>query len=260
MKRSLKLLCVGLLAAGLLTACPGDKPKEEPPATAAQTTPKEEPKKEPDAAPAEEAPAVDEANYNKALFERTCVTAKIEDVEKQKAIIAEINARYGFDDTTWTAAAEAMKDKPEVQSALETKMKDCTPEMAEGFAKADGAEGDKPAEDGKEGGDKPKAPAKVWKEGAYSAAVNGGGMQNTKIDIKINADGKVTARLQGKREDKGFSIPATGEIGKDGKFTLSGSQAQNNARVSGTFKSGQITGTITGSVHKKPFKASYNAK
>jgi hypothetical protein len=264
MKRTLELLCIGLVAGGMLTGCPKDKAPDTntatqttapppqtvaaPPQTAAQTAAQVEP--------------VNEENYNKALFERSCVIAKVEDTEKQKAIIDEINARYGFDEDSFGKAQEQMKDKPEVTAALTAKMADCTPEMAAGFGSAD--KGTNAGTTGKEEtkeDTKTKKPSKAWKEGAYmDGNVQGGKLEGAKLKMKINDDGKLSGSFQGRREGKGFSIPFNGEIGKDGQFTATGNKGPNNARVSGRYKSGQVQGKIQGAINQQGFNVTYVAK
>jgi hypothetical protein len=262
MKRTLELLCIGLVAGGLLTGCP--KKPEETPATATQTTAKPQTIAAPATAAqtAAQVEPVNEENYNKALFEKSCVTAKIEDTEKQKAIIDEIYARYGFDEESFGKAQEAMKDKPEVTAALTAKMADCTAELAEKMGKADAAgttagttgAADKPK-------DAVKKPSKAWKSGAFSdGAVKGGNLEAAQIRIKINDDGKLSGSFQGKREGKGFSIPVNGEMQKDGQFTATGNRGPNNARVTGRYKSGQVQGAIQGTINKQGFRVTYIAK
>ena len=267
MKRTLELLCIGLVAGGLLTGCP-NKP-EETPATATQTIP---PAPQTAAQPATAAQTaaqvepVNEENYNAALFEMTCVRAKVEDTEKQKSIIEEVYARYGFDEESFNAAQTQMKDKPDVAAALTAKMNDCTPELAESFAQAPaegtnaGTTGAAAADDAKPD-DKKKPAAKAWKAGAYSdGAVKGGNLEAAQLRIKVNDDGKVAGSFQGKREGKGFSIPVTGEMGKSGTFTASGNRGPNNARITGRYKSGQLQGGIQGTINKQGFRVTYVAK
>lgn len=266
MKRMLELLCIGLVAGGMLTGCP-KKPEEQPPATATQTTAKPQTAAQAQTAAqtAAQAEPVNEENYNKALFEVSCVRAKVEDTEKQKSIIDEVYARYGFDEESFGKAQEAMKDKPDVQAALTAKMADCTPEMAAGFAKADGA-GTNAGTTGKEDPKKEetkevKKPSKAWKAGPYTdGSIKGGNLTGAKLRLNITDDGKVTGSFQGQREGKGFSIPVKGEIGKDGQFNATGNRGPNNARVSGRYKSGQVQGAIQGSINKQGFRVNYIAK
>lgn len=265
MKRTLELLCVGLVAGAMLTGCP--KKTEETPETAAQTNNAPAATATQTAAAtaaqtAAQAEPVNEENYNKALFEKTCVTAKIEDTEKQKAIIDEIYARYGFDAESFAKAQEEMKDKPEVSAALTAKMADCTPELAASFEKAEAAgtnAGTTGAEEKKE--ETKKAPAKAWKSGAFQDGnITGGGLEGAKLKIKINDDGKVAGSFQGRREGKAFSIPVTGTIDKDATFSARGDRGPNNARVKGRYKSDQVMGSIEGAINKQKFKVNFTAK
>ena len=262
MKRTLELLCIGLVAGGLLTGCP--KKPDETTATATQTVAKPQtiavatPETIPPAEP------VNEENYNKALFEKTCVTAKIDDTEKQKVAIDEVYARYGFDEESFGKAQEQMKDKPEVTAALTAKMNDCTPELAASFG-PDGATGTTAGTTGAEAKEKEvtktKTPSKAWKSGAFTdGAVKGGDLEGAQLRLKINDDGKLSGSFQGKREGKGFSIPVNGEIQKDGAFTATGNRGPNNARVTGRYKSNQVQGSIQGTINKQGFRVNYVAK
>lgn len=268
MKRTLELLCIGLVAGGLLTGCPK---KEEPtptPATAAQTNAK--PQTAAQAPPqtaaqtaAQEAP-VNAENYANALFEVSCVRAKVEDTEKQKSIIDEVYARYGFDEESFAKAQEAMKDKADVAAALTAKMAECTPEKAASFGSAAAGTNAGTAEQPKEEEVKKpteKKPAAAWKAGGYQdQSITGAKFDKAQVRLSVKDDGKVTGSFQGSREGKGFSIPVTGEMSKDGQFTASGSRQANTARVSGRYKDGQITGAIQGSINKEGFRVNYVAK
>lgn len=265
MKRTLELLCIGLVAGGLLTGCPKNN-EEEGNATATQTTAETTAQTAEQTAAqtaAQEEEPINQENYAAALFEVTCVRAKVADTEKQKAIVDEVYARYGFDGESFAAAQEKMKADTTISAALSSKMEGCTSEMAEGFAKADaGTNAGTTGETTKgEETDKPKAPAKAWKSGAYAdGAIKGGNLEGAKMRLKINDDGKVSGSFQGKREGKGFSIPVNGEISKDGKFTATGNRGPNNARVTGRYKSGQVQGAIQGTINKQGFRVNYVAK
>lgn len=263
MKRTLEFLLIGLLAGGLLTGCP----KKEEETKAEEPTPTETAKQEepPVEEPAEEPKAeVNEENYLKAAFEVTCVRTKIEDVEKQKEIVAEVYPRYGFTEESFNEAQEAMKDKDTIKTALDAKMAECTPELAASFAKAGEADADAgtaeaPKEDPKK--EDPKKPAKAWKAGAYTDnGVKGGGFEAGEIRLNVTDEGKVMGSFKGKREGKGFMIPIKGEIGKDGSLNASGNKGPNNARVNGRYKDGQVMGKIKGAVNKKGFDVTFNAK
>ncbi len=263
MKRTLELLCIGLVAGSLLTGCPKKDP-ETTPATATQTTAKPQTVAAPATAAqtAAQVEPVNEENYHKALFEKSCVTAKIADTEKQKAIIDEIYARYGFDEESFGKAQTAMAGKPEVAAALTAKMAECTPELAASFEAGAAAAGTTAGTTGKEvAKDKPKKPANQWKSGAFTdPSVKGGNLEGANLRLKINDDGKVVGSFQGKREGKAFSIPMNGNIAKDGQITATGNRGPNNGRMSGRYKSGQVQGAIQGTINKQGFRVNYVAK
>ncbi len=261
MKRTLEFLLIGLLAGGLMTGCPNKKEeetKEEPvPTTAAQEEPKEE-------EPKEEEPKVEvnQENYLKASYEVACVMAKVEDTEKQKAIKAEIFPRYGFTEESFAEAQTAMAENATVKTALEEKMKECTPEVAMGFMKAEGADAGAAAE--AKDGDKPaakKPAAKAWKAGAYTdASVTGGGFEGGNLRLTVTDEGKVMGSFKGKREGKAFMIPLKGSISKDGSITASGNKGPNNARVTAKYKSDTVAGSVKGAVNQKGFDVGFSAK
>lgn len=264
MKRTLKILLVGLIAGGLLTGCPkkdDEATTDEPTQTATQEPTQTATQPEPAQTAAQI--EVNEENYGKALFEVSCVKAKIDDTEQQKAIITEVHARYGFDEESFAQAQEAMKDKPDVQAALTSKMEECTPELAAGFAKAGGDDADAGTAEADESDEKQEAkkPAKAWKSGAFTDnSVSGGGLEKGILKLKVNDDGRVLGSFQGTREGKGFSIPVKGEMSKDGKFQARGNKGPNQARVTGRYKSGQLNGSIQGSINKKGLRVNYTAK
>jgi hypothetical protein len=270
MKRTLEILLIGLLAGGLLTGCPKkteEKAETDEPATAKQEEKAETAAQEEEEEEEEEKAEVDQENYLKAAFEVSCVRAKIEDTEKQKEILAEVYPRYGFTAESFDEAQKAMQGNETIKVSLQSKMETCTPELAASFAKA-GAEGEEGEEAKEEGDDKKeekeeaKKPAKKWKAGTYSdASVKGGGnFGKVKLMLNITDEGKVLGKLQGAREGKAFRIGLKGEIGSDGAFQASGNQGKNNARVKGRYKSGQLTGSIQGSINAKGYRMTYTAK
>ena len=234
MKRTLEILLVGLVAGGLLTGCPKkeEATTDEPaPATATQ----EEPAAPATAAQEEPKAEVNEENYLKAMYEVSCVRAKVEDTEKQKEIIAEIYPRYGFTEETFTAAQTAMANNATVKVALDKKMEECTPEVALGFltAAGEGADAGAAAAADEKAEPKKTAPARAWKSGTYNDSnITGGGFDKTSLRVSISDEGKVTGSLKGTREGKGFMIPISGEVSKDGRVNASGNKGPNNARLS----------------------------
>ena len=270
MKRT--LLPIGLLLVlGLLVGC--DDKKEETPTTeepAAEQPAVEAPAEEPavEEAPVEEPKAeVDKEVFIKAAYEVTCVRAKIEDSEQQKEILAEVFPRYGFDETSFADAEKALAGETTVQEAIKSCMENCTSELAAKL-KTEGADGTAAAAAGEEKPAEEKAEAKTEKKpakpavdpGRYSGAVNGGGLEDAKIDINITSDHKISANFVGKREGKRFALGLKGELSKDGKFTLSGEKGNLNARVTGAFKSGLASGQVTGKINEKGLNAAFNAK
>ncbi len=261
MKRTLKMLLLGVVAAGLMTGCPKgeeaktDEPKQEEPK---QEEPKQEEPKEEE--PKEEEPEkveVDEAMYIKAGYEVTCVRAKVEDTETQKGILTEVYARYGFTEESFAAAEKQLAETPSVQEAIKTKMEACTPEAAAGFKEA-GAE-DKPAEEEKKE-EKTEKKKPAFKGGKFAGTVTGGGVTEGKIDVTIKDDMTGYAKFSGKREGKKFNIPMKGSVGKDGKFTFTGGRGANKGTATGVVKSGTANGRIKGSIHQKAFSVTFNAK
>lgn len=263
MKRTLEILIIGLVAGGLMTGCPKkeEETKTEEPVeeeTKEEETKEEEtPEAEPDAA--EEKVEVNEENYLKAIFEVSCVRAKVEDTEKQKEIIAEVYPRYGFTEESFNTAQEAMKDNETIKVSLEKKMTDeCTEEFAAGLGK-DGAAEEK-VEEKVEDGKKPAA-KKKWAEGSYNdPSVTGGGLEGASLRLNVTKEGKMMGTFKGKREGKGFIIPVNGEIGSDGTFNISGKKGPNMGRFTGRFNNGQLQGSIKGSINKKGLSVNFSAK
>lgn len=272
MKRTLELLCVGLVAGAMLTGCPKEKEETPEPTPATNNIPVEEPVVEEPATAAQTAAQaaepVNEQNYLAALFEKTCVNTKITDTEEQKLIIDEIYARYGFDAETFDAATEQMKGRADIQPIITTRLETCTPELAASFknAPADGTTaGAAEPSDTKTGTDTKtktvKKASKAWKSGGYTVkGLSSGNIEGADVRITINDAGKVTGAFQGRREGSAFSIPFQGTIGDDGALTASGNRGQNNLRATGRYKDGQISGALQGSINKQNFRMSYTAK
>lgn len=264
MKRTL-LFPLGLLVVGLIAGCPKEEaPKtEEPTPTEPTPTPTTAAQEEPK--PVEEPPAaeVDKEVFIKAAYEVTCVRAKIEDTEAQKAILAEVFPRYGFDEASFAAAEKTLAGETTVQEAIKSKMEACTPELAAKLKEAGAdAAAAAPTEEVKEDG-KPEAKKVAAKPaveaGRYSGAVTGGGLEDATLDITVRNDQGISANFVGKREGKRFALGLKGDLAKDGKFTLSGEKGPLNASVTGAFKSGTAVGQITGKINEKGLSAAFNA-
>lgn len=267
MKRTIEIVLAALLVAGLSTGCKDEQKDDTTDTTAtAETTTTENETTEDAETTADEADAasaeveVDEPMYIKAAYEVTCVKAKIEDPEKQTAILAEVYPRYGFETAEAFAAAEAeMKDSESVKMALEEKMKGCTVEVAEGFEEAGAAAAEEGEEEEAAKKDAPKKPSLGYEPGSYKGTVSGGGITDGKVTVAVRADGKATGVFTGKREGKGFLISLKGEVGKDGKFRMKGGKG-NTAMVTGTVKGDTANGKIDGLINKQKYSVAFTAK
>ncbi|GEM_PF-6006378 len=266
MKSTFKLLALSLLAAGFLSACPkGEEPKEEPKEEEVvkeevkKEEPKEEVKKE---EPKEEPAKVDEAMYLKAAFETTCVKAHVNDAEKLKETLTEVYARYGFDEAKFGAAEKSMAENASTTTALKEKMKLCTKEIA-GQLKEKSSEDLLKTEVKKDEKDPKKDPTgdhnhtpKTNLAGKYKSAVNAVGFSGAKIGLTVKKDNSVLCSFKGKREGKLFSYVLRGKIQKNGSFSAN----KKGVKISGSIKKGTASGSLSGSINKKAFKARFNAK
>ena len=219
----------------------------------------------------EKAPEVDETMFIKAYYEVTCVQAHVSDPGKAKEIIAEIMPRYGFDEAGYKAAETALGSKPNVTAALKVKMESCTKEAAEGFLKA-GATDAPPAEAGADAGtpeadagakveEKKKAPPKPkFAKSVTQRGINSDGVVKGQLNIKTAKGGTLIGTFRGQREGRAFNIPLRGKVSNSGTFTVSGKQGSNNVKVSGKLGAKSATGTIKGSINKRPVTIKVNAK
>lgn len=268
MKRTLELLCVGLVAGAMLTGCPKKAEETPEPTPATNNVVEEAPETvaaETAAQTAAQAEPINEENFRQALFEKTCVAAKITDTEEAKAITDEIYARYGFDAETFAAATAQIGERTDIKVPVEQKMNDCTPELAASFKNAGEAEGTTAgAATPEPKPDEPKkvaAPKNAWKSGSFNQkGISGGNIEGGDLRISVNDAGKVTGAFQGRREGSAFSVPFQGTIAKDGNITASGNRGTNNVRVTGRYKDGTVSGALQGSINKQNFRLSYSAK
>lgn len=203
---------------------------------------------------------VDEALFIKGLYEVTCVQGRIEDTEKQKTIIEEVYARYGFDADSFKAAQASVGEKENVKAALKIRMEKCTSvEVAEGFAKAgDEVEGDE--ETSKK--DEVKKPSRKF---SVSSSYTARGMRMGDFnqgEIKISFTSRNTASGQFKIKGDGVlvKISLKGSISKDGSFNLRGSKgSKNNITVKGTAKGKSANGSLSGKINDKSVSSSFTA-
>ena len=212
-----------------------------------------------------EGEGLDEALFNKAYYEATCVQSQIEDPERQNAILDEIYARYGFEADSYKTAREQMAEAEHVKMALKTRMEKCTKEVAETFEKAGAVEegaavAEEETTEEKTEDNKPKAPVMAYKAGNYSdRGINFANIKNATVLIKAGKDGSFTGSFEGRR-DKAFDIPFRGKIGKDGKFTANGRTRFNSVSVQGQATKDAAVGTVSGTIDNQKYKIRFTAK
>lgn len=292
----MKTLWIGLLALSLsLSACKkaGEEGGEEgtDPAPVADTDAGEaaEPEAkpaEPDAKADEPAPVpdagmaaapdagapvaepVDESLFIKAYYEVTCVQTKVDDIEKQKGIIAEILPRYGFTDESYAAGKTQLEGKENIKISLTERMKSCTKEAALAFVAAGGDMADMaPAAD--MGADMapdmaadPKKPAKPQPAYVGKLAARGlaaGDVTQTELTLNIQKDFLVLGSFKGLRDGKRFTISLRGNVDKSGSMLLNGSMGTNRVTLRGKLTKSGASGSLDGSIYAKPLNARFNA-
>lgn len=274
MKRTIKFMAMSLLLTGVLVGCDKkteevkvedpkvEEPKVEAPKVEAPKV--EEPK-------VEEAPKVDEAMYLKAAFEATCVKVHVNDAEKQKETLDAIYARYGFDGEKFAAAQKLMVTNTITTAAITEKMKLCNKELAVQLKEKesevllaallkDPKVKDPKVKDSENHPVKPKPKPSVSYEGLYRGTISAVGFTKAKVRITVKRGNKVIASMKGYREGKKFTIPMSGKVSKGGKFSLSGKNGTATAKLSGSLKKTSAAGTVSGSIFKKAYSASFNAK
>lgn len=276
MMRSQLVLCA-LLCLGLgLSACKKDKESGEETETETEVVTEEPTTEEPaiEEAATEEPVAqadagtdaaaeneVDEALFITALYETTCVQGRIEDTEKQKSILDEIYARYGFDEESFKAANDKLGEQANVQSALKLRMEKCTSvEVAESFAKA----GDATEETTEEKKDEEvkKAAPKFSTTGAYvQRGVRMGNFNQGELRLSFSSSNTVSGQFKIKADTVLVKIPLRGRINKDGSFNASGQKGANNSlRITGNATTKAATGSISGTINGTSVSSGMNAK
>lgn len=290
----MKTLWIGLLALSLsLSACKkaGEEGAEEgtDPAPVADTEETAEPEAkpaEPDAKADEPAPApdagmaaapdagapvaepVDESLFIKAYYEVTCVQTKVDDIEKQKGIIAEILPRYGFTDESYAAGKTQLEGKENIKISLTERMKSCTKEAALAFVAAGGDMADMaPAADmaadmAPDMAEDPKKPAKPQPAYVGKLAARGlaaGDVTQTELMLNIQKDFLVLGSFKGLRDGKRFTISLRGNVDKSGSMLLNGSMGTNRVTLRGKLTKSGASGSLDGSIYSKPLNARFNA-
>jgi hypothetical protein len=284
----MKTLGIGLLALSLsLSACKksGESTEGEETESTESTETTEEVEKpaEPEAEPekpaepevaAEDAAAdvavaaapVDESLFIKAYYEVTCVQTKVDDMGKQKEIIAEILPRYGFEQGSFDAAKTQLDGKENIKLALTERMKSCTKEVAMAFVAAGGqveAADMAPdmVEDMAEDMAKPKPvkpqPAYVGK--LYARGLAAGDIVQTELMLNIQKDFLVLGSFKGLRDGKRFTISLRGNVDKSGSMVLNGTMGQNRIGLRGNLNKSGATGSIDGQIYGKAVNARFNA-
>lgn len=243
---------------------PADKPAQPDRAPAAPDLPPPVPDAAPDRAAA--AGPVDESLFTKAYYEVTCVQSKIDDIEKQKAIIAEILPRYGFTDETYAAARTQLEGKENIKLVLASRMANCTKEAAMAFVSAGGADADMAADMPADmaadmPADKPKPvkpqPAYVGK--LFARGLAAGDITQTEVMLNIQKDFLVLGSFKGLRDGKRFTISLRGNVDRGGSINMSGTMGTNRVDLRGTLTKNGASGTLSGSIYGKDFRANFNA-
>lgn len=277
MKSFMKTLCVALLAAGLLLpACekPAEAPAEKVEEAVQELNKAEEKVDEAKEEVAEKEEAVEEVlevnedNYIKAAFEVTCVNAHIDDPARARELKDEIYPRYGFDEASFSAAQKTLAEKDTVKTAIDARMERCNKEFAEklGEAQAEPAaeekaqEVDAGAEGGKEAEKKPAKPVPAKVGMVKDTAIGGGGFSNTSLNLNVRKDFTVSGEIRGEREGANFLIPFKGKVSEKGDITATGERGGNSVNVTGRLTSNGAAGSLSGTVHQKNFKTTFNAK
>lgn len=276
MKSFMKTLCVALLAAGLmLPACekPSETPAEKVEEAVQELNEAEEKVDEAQAEAVEQEEAVEEAieinedNYIKAAFEVTCVNAHIDDPARARELKEEIYPRYGFDEASFTTAQTTLAEKDTVKTAIEARMERCNKEFAEKLGEAPSDEvaaeadaGTAVAGEEKEAAKKPAAPVPAKVGTIKDAAIGGGGFSNTTLNMNVRKDFTISGDVRGEREGANFLIPFKGKVSEKGDISATGERAGNTVNISGRLNANGASGSLTGTVHQKNFKTTYNAK
>ncbi|MBA2662828.1 MAG: hypothetical protein H0U74_11065 [Bradymonadaceae bacterium] len=271
MKRTLKTLCIALIAAGLVfPACKKEEAAQEPTTTAEEVAPEEQPAEEEPVAveeePAAEEAAVNEDNYIKAAFEVTCVNAHIDDPARAREIKNEIYPRYGFDEASFAKAQETLTSRETVKMAVETRMERCNKDFAEKLGEAQVApEGEEAAvvEAVAEAGETKKPVVKKAvpaKTGTLNdRAISGGGFQGAELRLNVRPDFKVSGEFRGKREGSAFIVPVSGTVSDKGDLRATGERGGNTVQVNGKLNAAGASGSLSGSVHKVNYNVTFSA-
>lgn len=262
MSRIWKVCGIALLALGLFVpACKkkggdsGDEAKKEKKEKSEAEEPKEEEKKAEKEAEEEDAGSeMSQTDYVDAAVELACVDMKLkgDDVDSKK-IKEEILGKYGFDKETYAKAEKEFAEAEEVKKEIDSSLEECTEEKAKKFAgMADGEEGEK---------EEKKAAPKPARTGTMKAKVGGtGGFKNAELRLTVTEDFSSHGAFKGKREGKGFRVSLEGEVTKDNKLSLSGSEGKNNVDVKGTLSGDGANVTVSGSVWDRKFSVAMEPK
>ncbi len=279
MKSFMKTLCVALLAAGLLLpACekPTETPAEKVEEAVQELNQAEEKLDEAQEevaekeAEVEEKIEINEDNYIKAAFEVTCVNAHIDDPARARELKDEIYPRYGFDEATFTTAQQTLAEKDTVKTAIDARMVRCNKEFAEKLGEAQSEptaeevkaqEADAAAAD-KDGAKKPvkATPVPAHVGTIKDMALGGGGFTNSTMTLNIRKDFTISGDIRGEREGAAFLVPFKGKVSDKGDISASGDRGGNTVSVSGRLTTTGAAGSLSGTVHQKGFKTTYNAK
>lgn len=200
----------------------------------------------------EKAPEVDEAKFINAFFEMTCMKIHVSSTEKQKPISDAILARYEFTQEQYDAAKKSLGEKENVKLVLKGRMPQCNKKAAEAFLTK--GSGEEPAEVKK----KPAPRPKFYK--TRKQIIRNSQIQNGKLVLNLQSNGKVSGLFSGKREGKFFNLPLSGKVDKKGKWRAGGKQGSNRVSAFGTATDKGAFGQLTATINKKSYKTRINAK
>jgi hypothetical protein len=257
-----------------------EPPKEEPkvePVAVVETPPVVEPTpvveadpSNPDVALEPSRQPVDESLFIKTYYEVTCVQTRIDDIQQQRDIIAEIIARYGFTDESYASAKKELETKPNVQLALTERMKSCTKPVALSFMSAAEPVVEEPVVEepvveapdmgaGDMGVKRPPVPTPVITGQLFARGFAAGDIQQTELMLNVTRNFKVTGSFKGLRDGKRFMVSMQGNVDRQGNFLLTGRLGQNTATARGKLARNGAMGSLEGSVFGKGYSARFNA-
>jgi len=260
MSRIWKACLMAILASGLLVAGCDNQSGDDRDEKKRKQSEAKEPEESADDEQAEAEEEEREADYSRENYVQasaalSCIDSKLGDdaIEDRQKVEENMLGKYGFDRESYAAAEEEFSDDEEVTARIDSELEDCDEKQARKLAGLADESSDNEEKTDEGGDDRAQAEPKPAYVGSLSGSKSDfSNFDRAKLTVTVSDDFSANGDFKGSRE-KGFRISLDGEVSKDNKLKLSGSEGKNEVNVEGRLKASGTRVEVSGTLWEKDF-------